>query len=784
MADLERAPRGTRTTTDGVAVIMPVHAQAESLESTVEGFLATMAQAGHDHRIVVVDDGSPDGTGQVLDELAARYPDRIVAVRHDDRQGHEAAIRTGIKAALERTSMGRLLLLGADGRLKPTDLPVLLRVQREERADAVIGFREWAGPLFRRAGGRVRPVAGRLLLGTHGRDALWDYRLLDCRLLDEREAGGASVPAEPASRSRAGDGELRIIEHPLDGPAGSARPGGASLRTIARSLPALAPAYGNLVRGGGRWRWARRLLRPEDPVLALLMAACAVLSLVAFLHHFGQGAVLLYNDSSSHLLIARRVIDSPTAGLAQLGGVWPPLPHVLALPFIWHDAVFYSGLAGSLISMVSYLVTVRYLYLIAAGMAGDGARTVSSARGRAAGVAAAGLFALNPNVLYLQSTPMTELLLFACTAAAVHHLQIWCRTGRYTQLTFASAATLLATLTRYEGWVLALAMTAVVGYVSWRRRRGRSQAEAQLIFFGVVAFSGVLGWVTWSRVIFGDWLYWHSGEYAKPSLWVSPADRNIGALDRSWLTYSQAMVHDLGHLTLAAAALGLLAYAWRRRLRIEAVAPYTLLVFMPFFVYALYAGQRPLHLPETHGDFYNVRFGLVMALAAAVFAGYLVSLVAGHLVSPRRPVRERWIQSTLAAAVVATVLAVPGTATLAEPLDWDAGWDERAVTAAVKWLRGHYDGGRVLMENYDNETVVFDSRIPLGRIVYEGAFRLWDRALKDPAGSGIRWIYLRTIPGEEDRTWRALHGGPALTRDYTLVYQDGTQQIYRRKETP
>ncbi|GAA3533088.1 glycosyltransferase [Nonomuraea rosea] len=774
MADLEQ---GTRTTTDGVAVIMPVHGQAGSLAGTVGDFLTTMAAAGHDHRIVVVDDGGGDATREVLDELAARHPDRIVAVRHDSGGGYEAAVRTGIKAALERTTMGRLLLLGADGRLRATDLPVLLRVQREERADAVIGFREWAGPLFRRADGRVRTVAGRLLLGTRGRDALWDYRLLDWRLLDER---GESVAVEPAPPSRAGHGDLRIIEHPLGGSDEGARTAVVSLRStagsLARTVPALGLAYRDLVRDGRRRSWARRLLRPEDPVLALLMAACAVLSLVAFFYHLRLGSVLSYNDSSSHLLIARRVIDSPTAGVAQLGGVWPPLPHVLALPFIWHDGVFYSGLAGSLVSMASYLVTVRYVYLIALGMAAGGGR------GRAAGLAAAGLFALNPNVLYLQSTPMTELLLFACTAAAVHHLQVWCRTGRYTQLTCASAATVLATLTRYEGWVLALALTAVVGYVSLRRWRSRSRLEAQLIFFGVVAFSGILGWVTWSRVIFGDWLYWHSGEYAKPSLWVSPDDQNIGALDVAWLTYSRAMVHDLGHLTLAVAAAGVLAYAWRRRLQLEAVAPYTLLIFVPFFVYALYMGQRPLHVPEVHGSFYNVRFGLVMALAAAVFAGYLVALLIEYATA-RWPRRERWTRVAPAAAVVATVLAVPGTATLAEPTDWHAGSDERAVAGAAGWLRRHYDGGRLLMENHGNETAVFDSRVPLGRIVYEGSFRIWDRALADPARRRIRWIYARTVEGKEDRTWRALRANPSLTRDYTLVYKDAIQHVYRRKET-
>ncbi|AQZ61005.1 unnamed protein product [[Actinomadura] parvosata subsp. kistnae] len=743
---------------DSVAVVFPARPRPDDLEHEVEALLATLAEAGLEHRIVIV--GEPRGAPGALDALASRYPDRVLTVRHAGRPGSAEAERAGVLAALEWTDMRKLVLVGPGDRIDAADLPVLLRVQREERADAVVGTPERGRSRSRRTTVLSWAAWDRLLPRGRARGSACSYRLLDRWLLEEAWGrGGAAGPLPMGGLSEgaldvAGRRDVRIVELPLSRRGGHGRP--PVPRAVSRSRAGL---------GLGTRRPAWRM--PRDRVLALVTVASVVLSILACLYHVGLGSVLAYNDSGSHLLIARRVIDSPTPGLAQLGGVWPPLPHLLALPVIWHDALFYSGLAGSLISMVSYVVTVRYAYLIAAGMAGtDRARRV------AAGLAAAGLFALNPNVLYLQSTPMTELLLFACIAAAVHHLAQWCRTGRYTQLSLASAATLLATLTRYEGWVLAVAMTVVVAYVSVRRWRGLARLEAHLIFFGFVAFAGIIGWVAWSWVIFGDWLYWHSGEYAKPALWVSPDDPNIGALGVAWSTYAHALVHGLGLVTPLAGAAGAIAYGWRRRLHVEAVAPYTLLIFVPFFVLALYLGQRPLHVPEVHGSFYNVRFALVMALGAAVFAGYLVSLA---------PLRARWAWTAATAAMVATVVAVPGTATLAEPMNWHAGRDERAVTKAVAWWRQHYDGGLVLMENHGNEIAVFDSRIPLDRIVYEGSFRLWDRALRDPAGRGIGWIYARTLPGREDKIWRALHDRPELTHDFTLVYRDAVQHIYRRR---
>ncbi|WP_067468128.1 glycosyltransferase family 2 protein [Actinomadura macra] len=779
MTATERTPSRTRTARDGVVVVMPAYREAENLATTVEDFLTTLEGAGHDHRIVVVDDGSRDATAQVLGDLVERYPDRVIGARHEHNRGYGAAVRTGISVALGQSDLRFLLLTDADGQFKAADLLTLLLVRREHRADAVTGFRRRrADPPARRVGGHLWTLVSRLLLGTRSRDVDCAYKLLDRRLVEDLVLVGDAAAIDPELLAKIGKRGARIVEHPVDHhPRVHGRPTGATPWVIARSLLSLLRVQRSLIRDGYSLRWARWATDPKDPVLALVTLAAAALSVGALLHHLRHGAVLAYDDAVSHLLITRRVIDSPTGGAAQLGAVWLPLPHLLALPFSWQDDLFRAGFGGTVISMLGYVITVRYVYLIALWMAAGHARLAPRPRDRAAGAAAAGLFALNANVLYMQSTPMTELLLFACIAAAVHHLQAWCRNGRYAQLAMASAATVAATLTRYEGWLLAAAVLAVIVYVVVRSGRGYAYMEAHLAFFSIAAFSGIMAWAGWAYVIFGDPLCWYSGEYAKPSLWVMAGDENVGALATSARTYALAVVHDLGYPTLAASVAGLAAYGWRSRLRPPAVAPYALLVFAPFFVCALYSGQRPLHVPEVHGDSYNVRFGLVMVLAVAIFAAYLVSLV------PSRPHVLARARGTVAAGVAATAFAVPGTATLAEPLSWESGTRGQGARDAARWLRTHYDGGTVLMENYGNEAVAFESRIPIGRILYEGSFRLWERALADPAGSRVRWIYARTLAGSPDRTWRRLRDAPSSLRGYALVYQDADQRVYRRAGT-
>src|SRR5271169_3569770 len=109
----------------------------------------------------------------------------------------------------------------------------------------------------------------------------------------------------------------------------------------------------------------------EVRVLALLAVWVAVFS---FLFDFRRGDVLLYGDAVAHINIARRVFDSRTPGLLQLGTVWLPLPHLLILPFVISDSLWQSGTGGSLPSMVAYVVGALGIFRLArAAMLSSGA---------------------------------------------------------------------------------------------------------------------------------------------------------------------------------------------------------------------------------------------------------------------------------------------------------------------------------------------------------------------------------------------------------------------------
>src|SRR5258706_14655537 len=94
----------------------------------------------------------------------------------------------------------------------------------------------------------------------------------------------------------------------------------------------------------------------------LILLGLIALSVVTTYIMYEKNLILLYGDSESHLNIAKRVTSSITPGLAQLGGIWLPLPHVMMLPFTLFDPLWRSGLAGSIVSGASYVISGFYIY--------------------------------------------------------------------------------------------------------------------------------------------------------------------------------------------------------------------------------------------------------------------------------------------------------------------------------------------------------------------------------------------------------------------------------------
>src|SRR5579871_2279988 len=96
---------------------------------------------------------------------------------------------------------------------------------------------------------------------------------------------------------------------------------------------------------------------PEIEAVRLVWLAIFV-SVFSYLFYNRAGEILLYGDAVAHINIARRVFDSKTPGLLQLGTVWLPLPHLLMIPFLLSTEMWRRGVGGSIPSMAAYVFAV------------------------------------------------------------------------------------------------------------------------------------------------------------------------------------------------------------------------------------------------------------------------------------------------------------------------------------------------------------------------------------------------------------------------------------------
>ena len=104
----------------------------------------------------------------------------------------------------------------------------------------------------------------------------------------------------------------------------------------------------------------------DDQTRLLLWLATCV-SVISFLFYFRQGDVMLYGDAVAHINIARRVFDSKTPGLLQLGTVWLPLPHLLMIPFLISKEMWRRGVGGSIPSLIAYAWAVVGMFRLVRG---------------------------------------------------------------------------------------------------------------------------------------------------------------------------------------------------------------------------------------------------------------------------------------------------------------------------------------------------------------------------------------------------------------------------------
>ncbi|MGB5811298.1 MAG: glycosyltransferase family 2 protein [Polyangiales bacterium] len=229
-----------------LSVVVPCFNEEGNIADVVREAAAVGRSLASQLEIVVVDDGSTDGTPEVLHRLGDAVPE-LAMVRHEVNRGYGAAVRTGLAQA----SHEYVFLTDGDGQFDLRDLPRAAALLRSH--DVVAGYRR------SRSDGRWRALWGRswtglvnAAFGLQIRDVNCAFKLVPQRLLRSAtlSSDGALISAEllyQARRSR-----MRIAQVPVSHlPRRSGTQSGASLRVILLAFVEFAALMAQ--RGAHRW---------------------------------------------------------------------------------------------------------------------------------------------------------------------------------------------------------------------------------------------------------------------------------------------------------------------------------------------------------------------------------------------------------------------------------------------------------------------------------------------------------------------------------------------------
>lgn len=165
-------------------VIIPTYNEADNLPDLLEQLLALPLSLG----VIVVDDNSPDGTGQLAEQWAEKYPDRVVVIHRPTKLGLGTAYLAGYKKALSELGASRVMTMDADFSHHPRYIPGMVALSQSKHL--VIGSRYVPGGGYRNWGWQRVVLSGmanmvtRLLLGLPVHDTTAGFRLYRREVLE------------------------------------------------------------------------------------------------------------------------------------------------------------------------------------------------------------------------------------------------------------------------------------------------------------------------------------------------------------------------------------------------------------------------------------------------------------------------------------------------------------------------------------------------------------------------------------------------------------------------
>ncbi len=506
-----------------------------------------------------------------------------------------------------------------------------------------------------------------------------------------------------------------------------------------------------------------------------------LISLFCTWHFFRSEKILLYGDSLSRLNISRKIFDNITPGLAQIGNVWLPLPQLAMMPFVANNFLWHTGLAGSIVSALTFVLGGLYLY-----------RSIFLlSKSKITGAISICIYALNINLMYLQTTAMSESFFLCAVSASIYYFIKWLKTGNKIHLIPAAIAVSAMTLIRYEALGFLFASIPMVFIFTLYEKRNYHKAEGNAIVYASLACLGFALWSLYLAAIFGDPLFWKNYYIGTHVLGDSNTQLHIfthhlNFIEAVW-KYLTAVVWMNGLIPTAIATLGIPILLWKSYKQKNYYFLPVLLSFSMFaFMVLTLQRNTPIDQPQlsiqalrsdSTSNFpeFNISYGLLMLPVIVLLFSYafntqyklvkvlLVLLFSVQVYSYFYPTYSVIYQIPISIGDNIT------QGTLKEK-------------QMVEWMKTNYDNGYIMISALKHDPQMLQFGLDYRNYIHEGTGKYWKESTRDPQRYA-KWIIFDSY-NKDDQVTKYLFKSLNLDFFYIKVYDNDGMFVYKIKTHP
>ncbi len=478
--------------------------------------------------------------------------------------------------------------------------------------------------------------------------------------------------------------------------------------------------------------------------------------------------VYAYRDAIFRTEAARRFLDATYPGfINQIGTVWLPIPNIIMMPLASVDYLWYSGLCGSIINFCAFVVSSVSIYLLIKLYTQN---SFASFYGFI-------VFILNYNILYFQTTAMTEVMYLCFIILLIHFSSKWIFENKYRFLFYASIFSALAAGTRYDAWPIFGASSLLLLIIVIKLKRSFLKS---MLLYNILPLMFLFLWFYYNWIFFGDIFEFSRGKFSTLAQLKYYEDAGRLLTKHNFLLSLKVTISSISSYSgLLIALLGLSGfslYFWKHKKDISKYFPFIFLLAFPASLILLYLGQLIIELPNSNPPgYFNSRYGLYIFPGISFFAGILVYYV-------------NQLNDQSKKLILTSVVIILFISQSLFSFSWYPSHIPALAEAKYSFSKPSVDVAEFLKINYDGEKLLYDGAIfaiyPWAKVNLKDRItfhtkELGEKAMKNPVPY-VKWVMFYT-KAPNDFIFNALDSNKNFRNNYSLEFSEEGVEVYKRK---